>query len=580
MLEEISIENLGVIAKAHVDLQGGLTAITGETGAGKTMVLTGLSLLMGAKADPATVRSGASSAVVEGRISEINDVVMAMVDDAGGVLDDDGALIVSRTVAAAGRSRTFLGGRSVPQLVLADVARETVTIHGQSEQIRLKTPSKQRGALDEFAGQVHMDAVARYRSIWSAKIEVASKLEELVSAQQERQREAELLRLGLAEIERIEPISGEDTQLAQEALRLNNIESLRGGAQEAYTRLSGEDFSEGEPATAIIESLDSAARAVGAISEHDAELSAIERKLREAQYTLQDALSDLSIYIDALESDPARLEVVEQRRAELANLTRNYGSNLEEVITWASEAGLRLLDLEDDSSTIERLRDELAQLDEDLREAAILVTQGREKAAQQLGKAVTQELSGLAMKGASIHVELETVEELGAWGAENVTMFLTPHPGAPARPLGKGASGGELSRVMLALEVTLATASTSGARSIPTMIFDEVDAGVGGQAAIEIGKRLARLAQTFQVIVVTHLPQVAAFADRQLVVTKGTSRTGHDSGELVTQSGLTVVEGDERVSELARMLSGQVESASAREHAQELLNLASVRTWD
>lgn len=580
MLEEISIENLGVISNAHVELGGGLTAITGETGAGKTMLLTGLSLLLGAKADPSTVRTGAATAVVEGRISEINSLVMTMVDDAGGVLDDDGALIVSRSVASAGRSRTFLGGRAVPQQVLSDVAREIVTIHGQSEQIRLKTPSKQREALDEFAGVAHQELVQEYRDVWAAKLDISSKLMELTSKQQERAREAELLRLGLAEIERVDPQLSEDTALDQESQRLSNVEELRVHADEAHVRLVGEDYADGDTPSTIIDSVDLVARALDSIAAHDPSVSTLSAKVREAQFSLEDVASEISRYRDSLESDPARLEVVEQRRAELTSLLRTYGESIDEVLSWASNAGLRLFDLDDDSANIEKLSNEVDALSESLVHIAAEISQGRSIAAKQLSEAVSEELSGLAMKGASLTVELETFSELGAWGAESVTMLLTPHPGAAARPLGKGASGGELSRVMLAIEVTLATASTSGARGVPSMIFDEVDAGVGGQAAIEIGKRLARLAQTFQVIVVTHLPQVAAFADNQLVVSKGTSESTDPNGGLVTQSGLTEVKDEARVSELARMLSGQVESVSAREHAQELLDLAAMRSWN
>ena len=578
MLEEIRIENLGVISAAQVDLRGGLTAITGETGAGKTMVLTGLSLLLGAKADPATVRSGADRAVVEGRITQINQSVAEMVDDAGGYLDDDDALIVSRSVAAAGRSRTFLGGRSVPQQVLSDVARELVTIHGQSEQMRLRSSSKQREALDEFAGVEHEALVSRYREVWMQRSAVVTELDEITRAAADRAREAELLRIGLAEVERIEPIPHEDEQLAAESQRLSNVEGLRTSAQEAHSLLSGDEFAEGEFAANVLELLDQAHRSLSASSELDPALEAIGSRIRESQFALSDAATELAQYLDGLDSDPARLEFVEQRRADLSSLTRTYGETIDDVLAWASTAGLRLLDLEDDSATIERLHQEREALGLQLEQLAEEISQGRRTAAQLLAQAVTNELAGLAMKGARIAVEIEPLDELGPWGKDHVNMLLIAHPGAPARPLGKGASGGELSRVMLALEVTLATASTSGARGVPTMIFDEVDAGVGGQAAIEVGKRLAQLAQTFQVIVVTHLPQVAAFAHQQLVVSKGTSASGKAEGELVTQSGLRLVEGSERVTELARMLSGQAESASALEHAQELLDMASVRS--
>ncbi|WP_435299937.1 DNA repair protein RecN [Timonella sp. A28] len=578
MLEEITIENLGVISGAQVELNAGLTAITGETGAGKTMVLTGLSLLMGAKTDPATVRSGAATAVVEGRISALNPTVRSMVDDAGGMLDDDEALIVSRTVAAAGRSRTFLGGRSVPAQVLSDVSRELVTIHGQSEQMRLRTPSKQREALDEFAGIEHEALLAQYRSTWTQHAEARDRLEQIVTAQQERAREAELLRIGVQEVERVNPQPREDSELAGEAVKLSNIESLRSGVDEAHSLLSGSDIAEAEYAHNVLDLLDQIVRALESACEHDTELTGCVEKTREATFVLSDVATELAQYLASLESDPARLEAVELRRSELTALTRTYGETIDEVLAWASDAGLRLLELEDDSALIERLGAEADALHAELELLSAQLTEGRKKAAALLSAAVTEELAGLAMKGSRIDVAVEGDSELGPWGADTVAMLLTPHPGAPARPLGKGASGGELSRVMLALEVTLATASTSGARGVPTMIFDEVDAGVGGKAALEIGSRLARLAQTFQVIVVTHLPQVAAFADQQLVVTKGTSRADDAGGDLVTQSGLKVVTGRERVSELARMLSGQDESAAALEHAEELLNMASVRS--
>lgn len=578
MLEEISIENLGVIGKAQIDLGPGLTVITGETGAGKTMVLTGLSLLLGGKTDPSMVRTGTDSSVVEGRVGQITPELREQIDQAGGVLDADDSLLISRTVAAQGRSRTFLGGRAVPQLVLAQVASELVTIHGQSEQIRLKTATKQRAALDEFAGPSCQKLLAKYREAWTERAAISAELETIVEKQQERAREAELLRIGLTEIERVDPQPGEDTALTAEALRLGNSQELKQSAYQAYTALKGGDILDtSNEAENVASLLEQARRALAAVSHNDPELQQLGARIDESVFAIEDVAADLSSYLSSLESDPGRLEFVELRRSELGALTRTYGESIDEVLAWASTAGLRLLELEDDTGRIKAMALQVEALTRQLEELAAKLTTQRTKAAQNLGAAVSSELKSLAMGGATFSVVLEPLQELGPHGADSITMLLAAHRGAPARPLGKGASGGELSRVMLALEVALATAQSSGSRGVPTMIFDEVDAGVGGHAAIEVGRRLAQLAQTFQVIVVTHLAQVAAFADTQLVVVKGTHAGLDKPSEIVTQSDIRKVSADERVMELARMLSGQQDSQAAQQHAMELLELATVR---
>ncbi|XBH22629.1 DNA repair protein RecN [Jonesiaceae bacterium BS-20] len=578
MLEEISIENLGVIGKTQVELGPGLTVITGETGAGKTMLLTGLNLLMGGKTDSSMVRTGSKSSYVEGRVGEITPEVKEQIDLAGGVLDDDETLLIARSIAAAGRSRTFLGGRAVPQQVLSEIARELVTIHGQSEQIRLKTSTKQREALDEFAGDACEKLLAEYRKTWTERATTATHLQTIIEKQQERAHEAELLRIGLTEIERVDPQPAEDVALAAEALRLSNSQELKLSAYEAYGALKGGDILDNSNESAnVAELLDQAKRALLSVAHNDPELAKLAGRIDESVFMLEDVAADLSSYLSSLESDPGRLEFVEQRRSELSGLTRTYGETIDEVLKWSSVSGLRLLELEDDSERIVSLQAEVTVLDAKLIELAKKLTKERTRAAKNLGTEVSQELKGLAMGGAAFSVEIEKLDEPGPHGQDAITMLLSAHRGAPARPLGKGASGGELSRVMLALEVALATASSSGSRGVPTMIFDEVDAGVGGQAAIEIGRRLAQLAQTFQVIVVTHLAQVAAFAHTQLVVVKGTHGSNQNASEIVTQSDIRKVSGDERVQELARMLSGQQDSQTAQQHALELLELATVR---
>jgi DNA repair protein RecN (Recombination protein N) len=577
VIEEIRIENLGVIGRAHVELGPGLTVLTGETGAGKTMVLTALGLLLGGKADPATVRSGAASAAVEGRVRmDAADEALARAADAGAEVDDDGSLLIVRTVTAttsesAGRSRAYVGGRSVPQAVLGELAEALVTVHGQSDQARLRSPAHQREALDAFVGAEHADTLERYRAAWAERARVDAELADLVDRALDRSREAELLRLGLAEVERVDPQPGEDVALADEIERLAHAEDLRAAAAGAHAALVGDEDGAGETVSAV-DAIEHARRALEHAATHDPVLGALATRVAEAGYLLADAATELSAYVDDLQADPARLDVAQRRRAELATLTRSYGADVAEVLAWAQEASTRLLALEGGDARIEQLaarRDELAA---ELAGLAGRITDARTAAADRLAKVVTDELAGLAMAGARLTVAVEPADEPGPHGADRVELLLVPHAGAPARPLGRGASGGELSRVMLAIEVALATAEGSGAPAPGTFVFDEVDAGVGGRAAVEVGRRLAELARGAQVLVVTHLAQVAAFADRHLVVTKSTA----DGVDVVTESDVRLVTDDDRVRELARMLSGSEDSQAARTHAAELLEASSV----
>ena len=578
MIEEIRIENLGVIGRAHVTLGPGLTVLTGETGAGKTMVLTGLNLLLGGKADSATVRTGADGAVVEGRVVVPPDSpVLDRAAQAGAELDDDGTLVLLRTVSAGsaespGRSRAHLGGRAVPQVVLVELADDLVTVHGQADQARLRSPAHQRDALDTFAGDAHAAVLAEYKDAWSERQTVVGELSELTDRAQDRAREAELLRLGLAEVERVDPQPGEDVALALELERLAHAEDLRAAATGAHGALVGDDaMATGEDlaASAVIEH---ARRLLEQVGEHDAALSGLAVRVAEAGYLLADVATDLSAYLQDLQADPARLEAAQRRRSELASLTRGYGADVSEVLAWADASGRRLLELDGGDDRLANLAARRDVLTERVDVLGAQITEARREAAEQLGATVTAELAGLAMAGATLTVDVSDADAPGLHGNDRIEMLLVPHAGAPARPLGKGASGGELSRVMLALEVALATAPGSAARRPGTFVFDEVDAGVGGKAAVEVGRRLAALARDSQVLVVTHLAQVAAFADRHLVVTK--SQSG--GVDVVTESDVRAVVGRERVRELARMLSGQEDSAAAQTHAAELLELSGV----
>ena len=572
MFEEITISDLGVITGAQIRLHPGLTVLTGETGAGKTMVLTGLNLLLGGKADPATVRTGASTAVVEGRVVvPEGSPVLERAEEAGAAVDDDGGLLLVRTVQAAtdgtpGRSRAHLGGRSVPQAVLGELAEQLITVHGQQDQARLRSPQHQREALDAFAGAAHAGLLAEYRQAWAERARLQATIDDLTARRQDLAREAELLRLGLAEVERIDPQPGEDTDLAQEIVRLEHAEDLRAAATGAHAALLGDEDAadEGANAAGLVEH---ARRLLDGAGGHDARLAELRDRVAEAGYLLADAATELSSYLQDLQADPLRLDAAQTRRAELASLTRSYGEDVAAVLRWAEESGRRLLDIGDGDEKVAELTVERDALDATLADLATRIGAARREAAERLAATVSAELAGLAMGGASLEVRVGPAPELGPHGGDVVEMLLVPHAGAPARPLGKGASGGELSRVMLALEVALATSPDRGEHTPGTFVFDEVDAGVGGRAATEVGRRLAALARGSQVLVVTHLAQVAAFADRHLVVTK--SRDG-----AITASGVAEVTGEDRVRELARMLSGQEESGAARAHAAELLELA------
>ncbi|MGW7275357.1 DNA repair protein RecN [Streptomyces sp. NPDC054864] len=569
------IRSLGVIDDAVVELSPGFTAVTGETGAGKTMVVTSLGLLLGGRADPALVRIGAKAAVVEGRITVPADATAAVRAEEAGAELDDGALLISRTVSAEGRSRAHLGGRSVPVGLLSELADDLVAVHGQTDQQGLLKPARQRGALDRYAGDAVAVPLAKYTAAYRRLRAVTTEVDEITTRARERAQEADLLRFGLDEVAGVEPREGEDTELAAEAERLGHAEALASAATAAHAALAGvPEDPEGVDATTLVAG---AHRALEAVRSHDPALAALAERIGEIGILLGDVAGELAGYADDLDADPLRLAAVEERRAALTQLTRKYGSDIDSVLAWAQEGAARLTELEGDDDRLEELTAERDALRGELAGLAQALTDARQEAASRFAAAVTEELASLAMPHARVTIDITATEvaedadgvpvdgrlvAYGPAGVDEVELLLAPHPGAPPRPIAKGASGGELSRVMLAVEVVFA-----GTDPVPTYLFDEVDAGVGGKAAVEIGRRLARLAKSAQVVVVTHLPQVAAFADRQLLVEK----TNDGS---VTRSGVLVLEGEDRVRELSRMLAGQEDSETARAHAEELLATA------
>ena len=570
MLEELRIRDLGVITDATLPLGPGLSVVTGETGAGKTMVVTAVGLLLGARSDAGAVRSGAKSASAEATVKlDAGHAAVARAREAGAEVEefDGGAeLLLARSVGADGRSRAYLGGRAAPVGVLGEIGETLVVVHGQSEQIRLKSPVAQRGALDKFAGESLAATLGSYQELHAHWKSSQAELDELRSAARERLREAESLEVALAEIDAVDPQPGEDESLKAEAVKLANVEELRIAATTAHQALIAEDFGDGNDATALV---DAAKRTLEHVAEHDEELGSAAARLAEVGFLLNDIATELASYQAALDTEgPERLAEIEDRRAALAKLVRKYAPSIDEVLVWAEEARKRFLELQDDSTRIEALDAEVTRAEAELIKQAAAISKLRKKAAKDLSARVSAELKALAMADATLVINVESGGQPGPYGADEIAFLLQPHSGAPARPLGKGASGGELSRVMLAIEVVLAAVDP-----VPTFVFDEVDAGVGGRAAVEIGRRLAMLARHVQVLVVTHLPQVAAFADQHIRVTK-TSVRGADGATATgfTSSDVQLLDEGERVRELARMLAGQEDSESAQAHAQELLD--------
>jgi len=579
MLREIRIQNLGVIDDAVLELSSGLNVLTGETGAGKTMVVSGLGLLLGARADAGLVRTGARQASIEGVVEVGPDHPASLrAIEAGGDAED--SLILARTLSAEGRSKAHVGGRTAPVSVLAEIGELLVAVHGQSDQWRLRQPEQHRVLLDRFAGESVAEPLGRYTCLYDEFHQVGAELAHLRGLARDRAREVDVLRTALEEIEAIDPRSGEDLDLRAEDERLAHTDGLRASAGQAHALIAGgQDSQYGEAGGGegcnggdVAGQLGSARAALAPMTAHDPALADLDRRLQEIGYLTADLGTDLAEYLSEVDVDPLRLAWVQSRRADLSRLQRKYGDTADDVLAWAKESAARLTELEGVDERVDGLQLRLNVLREALTGCAGKVSAAREVAADDLGARVTTELAHLAMGKAVLQVGvtrrpdpdgLTVAGQAGPvrfsrHGVDDVEILMAANPGEPARSVAKAASGGELSRVMLALEVV------TGCGDVPTFVFDEVDAGVGGRAALDVGARLAALAASAQVIVVTHLAQVAAYADRHLVVRK--TDDGH-----ITASGVAVVTGEERLRELARMMAGVEDSDVAIEHARELL---------
>jgi DNA repair protein RecN (Recombination protein N) len=587
MLAEIRIDSLGAISAATAEFDRGLTVLTGETGTGKTMVVTGLHLLGGARADATRIRSGSPRAVVEGRFSteDLDRTTGAAIDEildsSGADRDDDGSVIALRSVSRDGPSRAYLGGRSVPAKTLTTFTTGLLTLHGQNDQLRLMRSDEQRGALDRFAGVAA--PLERYRKLRDEWLIARRDLVDRTNRAREMAQEADRLKFALTEIDSVDPRPGEDESLVAQIRQLSELDAVREAAADARDALSGADEQAVDSQTRS--ATDFLVHALTLLeSSDDTTLIALGRQLTDALTVVGDVGRELGDFLAALPTDASALETKLARQGELRTLIRKYAADVDGVLSWASDSRQRLAALDVSEEALSGLARRVEELGAQVGACAVELSKKRRKAATGLAKSVTTELAGLAMADADFTVAVATMSarnddsapltlpsgelaHAGADGVDAVEFGFTAHRGTQDRasvlPLNKSASGGELSRVMLALEVVLA-ASAEGT----TMVFDEIDAGVGGRAAVQIGRRLARLARTHQVIVVTHLPQVAAYADTHLVVDTAADGVGAGASEVRR------LDAEDRVAELARMLAGLGESDTGRAHARELLAAA------
>jgi DNA repair protein RecN (Recombination protein N) len=555
MIEQLRIKNLGVIRDATLDFSPGLTVLTGETGAGKTMVFRSLHLLFGGKADSTLISTGAEQASVEADVAIPADLV-ARLDELGGQVEDGNIAIISRQVNSTGRSRSFAGGASVPAAAVGELGDALVAVHGQSDQLRLTKTEQQRLLLDRYAGETVAKPMAKYSELWEAQRTLERRIESLTTDAGTRAAQLERITRILEQVDSLKPLPGEDSELDDEAKRLSHTEALyevTARASDLLTGGQGDDLP-------VVAALVTARKGLDHERNLDATLGEFADRMKELEILVADLSADISAYSSGIDASPQRLAFVESRRAALKTLTREFG-DVDDLLAWVEENRPRVAELEGGDEVLSHLREELAQVKSDLVKSAADITKARTKAAAAFSGEVTGELESLAMPGATVQFKLSPANP-GPSGADLIELGLISRPDSPWIPMSKGASGGELSRIMLAVEVVLAAADPT-----ETFVFDEVDAGVGGAAAVEVGKRLARLARSAQVIVVTHLPQVAAFADRHLVIARSDGQEVHSSSVSEVQQG-------QRVAELSRMLAGLADSQAGTQLAEELLALA------
>jgi DNA repair protein RecN (Recombination protein N) len=575
MLESLTISDLGIISAASIELDPGLTVLTGETGAGKSMILQSIGLIMGNRASAELVLESAERARVdcEVRFSGADGgAVLALVEQGGGECEEivgtaDFSLLISREINQSGRGKVFLGGRPVAASVLREVSENLIALHGQSDQVLLRDFGKQLELLDRAGGEPVSSVKTRYQMALRDYRRLRKEHDQLLASESDQQARVFVLEQGIKEISELSLAEGEDAQAAQKISVMRNVDDLNGAVGRVRELLTGVSISGQEPrAASVLDQMGEASKSLEHAGELDTEVISHLGRMVSLITEISDLDSDLGHYLAALGSDPQELADLENRVSQLSAIKKKYGPSLVEVMDWKVQAELELAGIRARDSRLEELDKAISAASEVATERVEELTQVRVTTARHLEGSIEAELGGLAMPFAQLRIDLAVEEDPQLWsrsGRDRATFMLAAHEGAKFLPLSRTASGGELSRVMLAIEVALA-----GEDPVPTMIFDEVDAGIGGGVVVEVGRRLAALAKHTQVIVVTHLPQVAAFADRHLVVEKVAQ--SHS-----VETSIARVQGEERVREITRMLSGLPDSEHGGAHALELLELGS-----
>ncbi|HET7550684.1 MAG TPA: DNA repair protein RecN [Gemmatimonadaceae bacterium] len=550
MLTELRVRNFAIIESVTLPLAGGLNVLTGETGAGKSIIVGALSLLLGERASVDSIRTGADRAVVEGVFDAAAQPALLALLDARGIDVDDGTVVLRREIAATGRTRAWVNGCSTTAGVLAEVGRLAVNLHGQREAETLLDPEAQRRILDAFSEA--SEEAERVRARWEELGAITREIDSLARRRADAERRADYLRHVVSEVEAAKLREGEDVTLEEEARRLEHADELRSLVAGISALLDGGEES-------VLPHLAQGGKALVSAQRMDPSLARMQELFDGAYYSLEELSRQLDEYAASVELDPARLEEVERRRDLIFRLTKKYGPTLAEVIQTGRDARAEL-DLVDSADfDLRELEQRRAQAVDALQKEAGALTRRRTAGAKKLARAVGELLPALGMPHGKFMVALSPRDEIGATGAEDVEFQVALNVGHDARPLARVASGGELSRLMLALETILARID-----HVPTLIFDEVDAGIGGRVGLQVGDTMRRVAGNHQVLAITHLAQIAARAHHHIVVTKG-ERAG------VTTTDTRIVTDEDRVREIARMLGGDPESDVSLAHARELL---------
>ena len=574
MINDLRIQNIGVIEDVSLEMSNGFTVLTGETGAGKTMILTAFQMIIGEKVDSSLVRANEKSALVEAFIKVPQDKELRQrLEELDVAIEDDGTQI-SRTIAREGRGKIILGGRSVPSATLEEITQSSITIHGQGDQVLLNKSSFQRQLLDQFAGDDHLANLVKYQDLYSKYIETKKKLEELKKAGGQNALRIAQLQESVKELNDAQLEVDEEVSITERINLINNSEDIFESLALADKLLNGAE----DGTTSVTSQLNQARKALDTAAAKSERISSLRDQISNLEIEVSTLARDVNRDLASLDRDPATIDKLESRRALIKKLLTKYGPTSKDALENIKKFTEELATIEDLPSAIESVEKEIQMQLSELAIRAQKIHDSRVDSSKKISLAIEKELKSLSMPNADFKVRIETSEDQAGlkikvdknethlhfdnYGVDQISFEFSANPGQPLRPISKVASGGEMSRIMLAIELVF---SKSGASK--TMIFDEVDAGIGGAAAIEVGKRLKALAKNHQIVVVTHLPQVAAFADKHLKVEKSASGN-------VTTSSVIELDSGARVTEIARMMAGIQDSASALEHARELLGMS------